>query len=102
MRQTIGFPTHLNALLQKFTYWFSYAYTVKKFRDFPVPSRDVTNQTLSGGKIGNFFYSICVGILAVRRTIFRVLGQEDGLPKTNVIMVAKVFCLPQLRAFLPN
>jgi hypothetical protein len=25
-----------------------YTYTVKKVSDFPVPSRDVTNQTLSG------------------------------------------------------
>jgi hypothetical protein len=45
-------------------------YTVKKVNDFPVPSRDVTNQTLPGreslvsdipavgGKIANLFHSV--------------------------------------------
>jgi hypothetical protein len=29
---------------------FSHVYTVKNENDFPVPSRDVTNQTLPGGE----------------------------------------------------
>jgi hypothetical protein len=61
-------------------------YTVKKVNDFPVPGRDVTNQTLSGresfgiiklfparesliggipaadGKIDNLFYSVWINI----------------------------------------
>jgi hypothetical protein len=36
-------------------------YTVKKVSDFPVHSRDVTNQNLPGGeeKSLSFFYSVC-------------------------------------------
>jgi hypothetical protein len=33
---------------------YSHIYTVKKVSDFPVPSRDVTNQTLSGGEQFNY------------------------------------------------
>ncbi len=45
------------------TFWFTY--TVKKFNDFSVPSRDVTYQTLvsdipaGDGKPITFFYSVC-------------------------------------------
>ena len=49
-----------------------YIYTVKKVTDFPFPSRDVTDQTLSLGprKTITFFYSVGT----VGRVVARIKG----------------------------
>jgi hypothetical protein len=41
-------------------------YTVKKVTDFPVPSRDVTNQTLSGREKLKYFRPVRVWLVTSR------------------------------------
>ncbi len=67
-------------------------YTVKKFSNFPVPSRDVTNQTLPEGELFNFSRPGRIWLVTSRMGT----GKITNIFSQCTVAVAHYYLSPQL------